>query len=192
MRRICRFGKSMDTLKTNSELSKRLPMVHEAGNLRWFDSRADYHHSKMILEKYSLRFLHREDVVREIVLDEKLAEAFSGKGFYIERRENEILNTDRPIGFFIPGKNNNLEYIGNEYNEGVESWKRGVFNGKPVIYLYSGSSFEIFFVYKCPVDGRRFVLDSSYNSDNIVPLVVGMEKELRSDGINKSSVSLRI
>jgi hypothetical protein len=41
------------------------------------------------------------------------------------------------------------------------------------------------------VDGRRFVLDSSYNSNNIVPVIVGMEKEGLPDSIDKSLVSPR-
>ena len=187
---ICE-GMNTSRINENDRLSKSMPMVKEVGSLKWFDTRADYHYSRAILEEHSLRFLHRSDVIREIVLKKEVAETFGGKGFYIERRENDILNVDRPVGFFIPGKNGILEYIGKEYNEEAESWNKGIFNGKPVIYLYSGSSFEIFFVYKQPVDGRRFVFDSSYNSNNIVPLVVGIDKEERSDIINKSLVPLR-
>ena len=182
----------MSRTNANNKLSEPIPAFKEIGNLKFFDTRADYYYSKKVLEEHSLRMLHIADVVREIVLNERSTEAFCGKGFYIERKESDTLSVNTIYtGFFIPGKNAILEYIGRQYNERSESWKNGFFDGKPVIYVYSGSGFEIFFVYKYPVDGRRFVLDSSYNSNNIVPVIVGMEKEGLPDSIDKSLVSPR-
>ena len=183
---------NMSRTNANDKFSEPVPSFRKIGNLKLFDTKADYCYSKKVLEKHSLRMLHREDVLREIVLNERLAEAFCGKGFYIERKESDALNLNTIYtGFFIPGKNAVLEYIGKRYNERSASWENGFFDGKPVIYVYSGSGFEIFFVYKYPVDGRRFVFDSSYNSNNIVPIIVGMEKEGLSGSIDKSLVSPR-